>query len=544
MAYSHSLGDPQRLKALCDKLFEKRSGLLTLWQTIAENFYPERAEFTTTRTVGAEFGSDLMTSYPVLARRDLGDSFATLMPIDEFEITINHEDRLDQDGKVWLEQATKIQKRAMADRVARLDRAKKEGDHDYATFGQCGLSVQLNSRRDAMLYRCWHLRDLAWCENDEGEIDFVVRKWKPYARDLIRLFPKTVSKKVREQCEKDPFAEIDVLHVVCSASHYDDPQLQRTPWVSTFIEVKECHELERIGVFNRIYVIPRWHTMSGSQYAYSPASIVALPDARLIQAMTGVLLEAGEKAVNPPMTARAEVIRSDVAIYPGGITWTDAEYDDRLGDPLKLLTNDKSGLPLGLEMQQDVRAMIREAFFLNKLTMPAPSKQMTAYEVGQRVQEWVRQSIPLFRPMEADYNGALCEATFDVLMRAGAFGSLDRIPESLQGADVRFKFKTPLREADGAQKAVALQRSRELLDMAAAVDPGSAHVVDFRNAYRAAVEGTGLEQEFIRGREDTDRLAAKQAAEQAQAKALAQGEQVGAIAKDLADANQKLGKAA
>jgi hypothetical protein len=50
-----------------------------------------------------------------------------------------------------------------------------------------------------------------------------------------------------------------------------------------------------------IYVIPRWQTVSGSQYAYSPATVAALPDARLIQAMTLTFFEAGEKATNPPM---------------------------------------------------------------------------------------------------------------------------------------------------------------------------------------------------------------------------------------------------
>lgn len=539
------LADPKELKKLSDKLFEKKAPVDDMHQTLAEHFYPERAEFTTTRVTGSEIGANLMTSYPVLARRDLADSFSSLMPIEEFEISVNHEEDIDQDGKVWLERASKIQKRAMLDRVARLDRALKEGDHDYATFGQCGLSAELNGNRDALLYRCWHLRDLAWCENAEGEIDFKVRRWKPYARDLMRMFPKTCSQHVRDQCAKDPFTEIDVLHVVCASNHYQsDPAMLRTPWVSTFIESKDAHVLEQKGTFNGIYVIPRWQTMSNSQYAYSPASIIALADARLIQTMTGVLLEAGEKAVNPPMVARAEVLRSDVAIYNGGITWIDAEYDERMGRPLELLTNDKSGIPLGLDMTQDVRSLIREAFYLNKLTMPAPSKQMTAYEVGQRVSEWVRQSMPLFRPIETERNGALCEATFDVLLRAGAFGPMSAIPASLSGADIRFKFKTPLREADGAKKAVALQRSRELLDLAASIDRGAVNVVNFRDAYRAAVESVGLDQKFIRGPEEVDRMTARQTAEVEERSALSKMEQGGKIAKDFADANQKLGEAA
>jgi hypothetical protein len=45
--------------------------------------------------------------------------------------------------------------------------------------------------------------------------------------------------------------------------------------------------------------------------------------------MTLTLLEAGEKFTNPPMIAVQEAIRSDVAIYAGGITWVDKDYDER-----------------------------------------------------------------------------------------------------------------------------------------------------------------------------------------------------------------------
>src|SRR5574337_321819 len=62
-----------------NQLFDKRSGLLSLWQTMADNFYPERADFTQTHNLGDEFGVNLMTSYPVLARRDLGNAIGSML---------------------------------------------------------------------------------------------------------------------------------------------------------------------------------------------------------------------------------------------------------------------------------------------------------------------------------------------------------------------------------------------------------------------------------------------------------------------------------
>ena len=542
---------PEQHKKFVEKLFEKKSELMSRQQVIAENFYPERADFTTPRNLGEEFGIDLYSSYPILCRRDLADSIGSLMPIEEFEITTNNEEDLDQEGRQWLERSTKIQKRAMLDRVAQLDRAKKEGDNDYAAFGQCVISCEYVRPNVALLHRNWHLRDMVWCTNAYGEVDYKARRDNWFAKDVVDYFPETVSKAVRELAAKDPFAEVKLYHIVCASRYCEKDadyevkgQGERFKWVSLYMEAKECYQLEKVYQHNGHYAIPRWHTLSQSQYAYSPASIVALPDARLIQDMTRVLLTAGEKAVDPPMLAFSEAIRSDVNMHAGGMTWAEKMSDDRFGDPIKLMANDKSGLPIGLEMQQDTRAMIREAFYLNKLTMPQPSKQMTAYEVGQRVSEWVRQSLPLFRPVETDYNGAICEMDFELLLHAGAFGPPEDMPASLSDADVRFKFKTPLREADGAKKANALMRSRELLDTVADIDRGAVHVVDFRGAYRSAVEGVEIEQRFIRGEEEVKRLADADAQQQAADAELQRVATAAPAVKDLAAAEASMGKAA
>ena len=60
------------------KLFD-RGNLLTLWQEMAENFYAERADFTMVRTQGDELARNLMSSYPLVLRRDLGNSMSAML---------------------------------------------------------------------------------------------------------------------------------------------------------------------------------------------------------------------------------------------------------------------------------------------------------------------------------------------------------------------------------------------------------------------------------------------------------------------------------
>ena len=111
----------ETIKGQGDQLFGKRGNLLTLWQDIAENFYPERADFTTVRNVGDELARNLMTSYPVIARRDLGNAFSAMLrpsAKDWFKISTNRPDKEDTLAKQWLEWVTKLMKRAMYDRAS------------------------------------------------------------------------------------------------------------------------------------------------------------------------------------------------------------------------------------------------------------------------------------------------------------------------------------------------------------------------------------------------------------------------------------------
>ncbi len=343
------------------------------------NFYPQRADFTTKRVIGTEFAIDLMTSYPLLAHRSLADTLGTMLrPTAKpwFHIRSADQRREGIEGRRWLEWAEDLQRRAMYDRRTNFVRSTKEGDADFAAFGQTAISVELNRNADGLLYRCWHLRDMAWAENEEGRIGQVYRKWKPTARTLVRLFGDKVSQTVKDVAAKDPFAEIDCRHFVVEADLYD--KKVNTPFTSVYYDAQHDTVLEDVGVYNSVYVIPRWQTVSGSQYAYSPAVVAALPEARLIQAISNTLLEAGEKYTNPPMIAVQEAIRSDIAIYAGGVTMVDAEYDERLGEVLRPLSQDRSGFPIGMELQRDSRAIISECFYLNKISMPQRAAEMTA----------------------------------------------------------------------------------------------------------------------------------------------------------------------
>jgi len=500
--------DVKKLHDLANNTFSKRGALLSLWQEIAMNFYPERADFTFQRSLGTDFASSLMTSYPIIVRRDLGNQIGTMLRPTEkqWNYMVANDERVmrDNDARAWLEWATTVQRRAMYDRVAQFTRATKQGDHDYASFGQCAISIELNRHATALLYRCWHLRDMAWLENSEGVISTIFRKWKPTVREVRQLFPKTAAKATEQEERQDPFKETECIHMIVESDMWDGPEGKGKPYVSIYYDVAHQSLLEADGVFDTIYVIPRWQTVSGSQYAFSPATVAALPDARLVQAMTYTLLEAGEKVTNPPLIADQNIFRTDVALYAGGLTWADLEGDGKLSDYLHVLTNDKSGMPLGIEMQKDCRSMLEAAFFMNVLRPfnPSTDPTMTAFQVGQIVQDYIRKALPLFEPMEADYNGAICEATFGLLMRSGAFGPPQNMPRALSGVDIDFKFKSPLHDSIDQMKGQIFLQSKQMIAEAIALDQTAADILDAKVALRDVLQGIQTPARWTRSEEE------------------------------------------
>lgn len=538
----------KQLHELAEEVFQKRSSLMLLWQEIAENFYPERADFTITRTLGTDFAAGSMTSYPFLCRRDLGDQLGTMLRPSAkawFHMVPVDQQREDIDSKRWLEWAATVQRRAMYDRVTRFARASKEGDHDFSAFGQFVMSAEMNWGKQALLYRTYHLRDVAWIENEAGEICAVFRKWKPQVRELCRLYPNTAHQTAKSLVARKPFEEVNCWHMVVDAEMYSGDSVggpKRRDQPRMLICYDQAHDtvLEATPIWNHHYIIPRWQTVSGSQYAYSPATVAALPDARLLQAMTLTLLEAGEKITNPPMIATQEAVRSDINIYAGGVTWVDIEYDERLGNALRPLTTDAKGMPIGIDMQRDARSLIAQAFYLNKLRpfLATDNKEMTAYQAGQVVAQYIRDALPLFEPMEPEVNGQVCEETFDILMRNGAFGPVENIPKALQGVDLEFRFESPLHDAIEQQKGQKFLEMKGLLAEAVAMDPAAAFVPDVMTALRDALSGIAVPARWQRTESEVEGMV-RQKQQQQEAEALLGRMQVGSeTAANLAAANK------
>jgi hypothetical protein len=254
-----------------------------------------------------------------------------------------------------------------------------------------------------------------------------------------------------------------------------------------------------------------------------------------MQAITLLLLESGEKAIAPPMVAPADTIRSDVAMYANGITIYDPDYDEKTGEVLRAIPIQTGGMEVGFKLLEYVKGALSDAHYLNKIGLPPIGRDMTAFEVGQRVSEYVRNALPLFQPLESD-SAKDNELIFDVMKQAGGFGSDYDIPDSIKGADIRFKITSPLAAAIDAQKVQKFAQAQAMTAQAAQLDPSAPHRINWPKAFEDALDGGGIPAAWMNSDQDMA-AGAKASQQQAQLQQTIQG------ISDGADAANKVGQA-
>ena len=527
-----------------NRLFEQRRPLLALWQEIAENFYPEMADFTATRNIGREFADNLTTSYPCMVRRDLANVFSTMLrPQDRpwFSMRVRRRPDLSEDSLRWLESRTITMRNALADPMSGFQRTMKNTDDGVSAFGQAIISCEMNWARRSFLFRSWHLRDVVWMEDETGTVCRVDRKWKPTASEMNSIFKGKVHEKVKKCLEKEPYKQIEVRHTFMDAKNYKGgKETKNKKYVSIFYDVENKFVMEEVYTDTPFYAIPRWMTTMGSQYAYSPATMLMLPDARTLQTIQLTLLEAGQKAVDPPMIAVEDAIRSDIQVYAGGVTMVDADYDERLGEVLRPLTRDTRGIPLGMQMSEAIQQAIHSGFFLNKVGLPPMGSGMSQMEVSQRVAEYVRNAMPLFEPLEGEMNAKVLDLAFNVGVPNGLIGDKKDIPEELLGENIDFEFYNPLREAEDKAKGGMLSEANAVLAQMAAYDQSIPSILDVESATRDVLNGIGAPRKWFRTREELDQMKAAAEERQQMQDLMAQINQGAATAEQVGRAGQAI----
>ena len=488
-----------------DSQFAKSSNFFNLCQAIAEVFYPERADFVSQGVEGVERYQNIFAGEPILLRQRLGSGVGVLMRRSDqkwFNGTALPRAVGEIDSvKRWCEEFTEVQRDEVYAPLAMFDRAMREGDDDYVSFGEHILwhGWGKNGERGRLLFQTKHLRDCAYFENEFGVVDEMhekigdktIEQWKRLMDKVGGTLPEAWQKKLRENPAACATDRVEVRRVVLPAERYYESgkikgKAKDMAFACIYIAGAEKHEMHCDGFRIFPFLVRRWSSVSGEVRGRSPCTGVAMADSRILNVAQRALLESLEKAIDPPILIPHDGVIGDVEIFAGGRIMYDVERGPKASDMIDTLR--PGDVRVGLEFTERRRMFLAEALYANLLKR-LPDKEMTAFEASQWLDDYVTMAAPVLNPMQAD-NAVLMEAVFQRLLHAGRF---PEPPEEVLGAEVTFEFETPVAQAMRRQKAQKAAEVVQFVGGMAVISPQAAAQVaeniDLDKLGRDGVEG-------------------------------------------------------
>ncbi len=501
-----------------DRLKSNRQNWESHWQEVADYMQPRKADVTKTRSKGDKRTELIFDSSPLQAVELLAASLHGMLTNPAttwFSLRFKGGEFEDNDeAKAWLEDATEVMYNAI--NKSNFQQEIFELYHDLITFGTAAMFIEEDAE-DTLKYSTRHINEMYISENDKGRIDTIFRKFRLTARAAIQKFGVNVSDNIVTVNRKDPYEEIEILHAIYPRSDFNPKKKDKAnmPFESVYLEAGTGDELSVSGFKEFPFVVPRYLKASHEIYGRSPA-MTALPDVKMLNEMSKTTIKSAQKQVDPPLLVPDDGFILPVRTVPGGLNFYRSGTRDRI-EPLNIGAN----TPLGLNMEEQRRDSIRNAFYVNQLMMQS-GPQMTATEVIQRNEEKMRLLGPVLGRLQSELLKPLIDRTFALLLRKNLFRPA---PDFLSGQDIEIEYVSPLAKAQKSAELQSIMRGIEILGSLANVAPVFDHV-NMDKLVKHLMDVVGVPQKVLKTQNEVQAKREQDQQQQAQQQQMAQMQQV------------------
>jgi hypothetical protein len=508
-----------------DRLKSQRQNWESHWQEVADYMQPRKADVTKTRSKGDKRTELIFDSSPLQSVELLAASLHGMMTNPStpwFSLKFKNDGMEGEDeAKEWLESTTEIMYSVF--NKSNFQQEIFELYHDLITFGTAAMFIEEDDEDD-LKFSTRHINEMYISENDKGRIDTVFRKFRISARAAIQKF-KTVSTNIAVIAKKDPYEEVEILHAVYPRSDFNPVKQDKEnmPFESVYLDADSGDELSVSGFKEFPFVVPRYLKASHEIYGRSPA-MTALPDVKMLNEMSKVIIKSAQKQVDPPLLVPDDGFMLPVRTVPGGLNFYRAGTRDRI-EPLNIGANNT----LGLNMEEQRRNSIRNAFYVNQLQMQ-DGPQMTATEVIQRNEEKMRLLGPVLGRLQSELLKPLIDRSFAILMRKNLFPNP---PEFLSGQDIEIEYVSPLAKAQKSTELSSIMRAVEILGSLSNVAPVFDHI-NMDKLVRHLTSIVGVPQKILKPQAELNAERQEAAAQAEQQQQMQQMQQVAQAGRDIA----------
>jgi hypothetical protein len=509
------------------------------WQRIAELIDPDNALFT--QKLGWQGQRRDQFQFDSTGQLALG-RFASIMEsvisprTQQWHALAPSDDTLRKNRKVmaWCEEATRRLFRARYAPVAGFVSASSEHYRALGAYGNgCTYVEDIPGR--TLRYSSEFIGHLSVARDAWGLVNVVHREFVLTVAQAQQKFKTLPPRFARER----PDREFTFIH--CVRPRKDrDPQRKdfRGMAFGSYYVCTDAPDavIDEGGFRTMPYIYSMYETAPGETYGRGPASKV-LPTLNTINEQQKTILRAGQLAVRPPLLLPDEDVLSNFSMRESALNYGAI---DSMGQPRVLPLNTGANIPVGLELVQDARSVINDAFFVTLFQILVENPRMTATEALLRAQEKGELLGPPAGRQQTTYLGPLIERELDLLDKAGV---LDDMPRELEeaGGFLEIEYTSPLDRFQRAQEGAGIMQTVETLGLMAQYDPKAMRVMNFERAARRMAEVAGAPADILNDEAEMAAMDEADAAQQNMAMMLEAAPAAGKAAKDLAQAQQIAG---
>ena len=517
----------QQLKSNLSRLMEKRSTWESHWQECADYMQPRKAEITKERARGDKRNIQIFDATAIHALELLAASLQGMLTSSANrwfamrykEALLNESD----EAKEWLEDAT--DKMYLAFGRSNFQQEIFETYHDLITFGTSCLMIE-EDENDIIRFSSRHIKEFYVEENKKGIVETVYRRFKmPVAAAIDKFGLENFSSDTVKLFKKEPFEELELVHVVRPRSIYDENKLDKKnmPYQSVYFEYGSGHIINIGGFKEMPYVVPRYLKSSTEIYGRSPA-MNALPDVKVLNKMVETALKAAAKQVDPPLLVPDDSMLSPIRMSAGSLNYYRSGSRDRI-EPLNI--GQQTSVTLNQENQR--REAIAKTFHIDQLLVTA-NRTMTATEVLQRNEEKMRILGPVLGRLQSELLQPLILRVFNIMLRNKLFL---QAPEILANQEIDIEYVSPMALAQKGQELQSLMRGLELFGQIGQIAPVQDYI-DEEGLIKQIIRITGLPARMIKSDKEVQMIREQRAAQQQQQMQMMQAMQEAKVAKDAA----------
>ncbi|WP_028586300.1 portal protein [Desulfocurvus vexinensis] len=477
----------------------------SIWEEVAEHMGPAYAGFTSEPGHPRRRREDLVDS---TARRAANIFAAGMLagvssPSQRwFALGLEARELMDLPGaRAWLQE--------VEDRFyATLERCgyypqQALGYHQAGLFGwQCLFVDEDPAVPDAGIrFRALPLHEVYIDENHQGEVDTVMRRFRLTARQAAERFgAERLSGALRRALgqRRAEDREVEFLHAVTPAPRQGRcaGARQGLAYRSVYMELAGGHVLSVGGYAELPYVVTRAHRLPGTAYSYSPGT-EALADAKMINEMKRLILEAGQLAVAPPYLVPDDGFVGRFSFEPRAMNYYRRAEGNSLADfgPLGVGGDPRFSFDLLAATRQDIHEAFFVDLFLAVSQRARTGSTPTALEVAELTAERMFLLGPLLVNQQRENFQRLFERLFRLMSRRG---ELPPAPPELAGQGLRVEYVSPLMLAQREAQARSVLRTYAEIAPIVAVAPQVLDLFHHDENVRRIMEQRGFPQTGVR----------------------------------------------